>query len=179
MQTLAELLPEIVWGVQGLSGSDGSVVLRVPKGLRASLEVDPLLSSMSHRVRLTKDGPLENEFDPELGVLDEERREITVVWYRAPTVLASIKSGESSFPAGARVIFYRKDNGNTLELDVTSLSDGRTRSHRLLPDVEYSARAAAKGYEGPEVRFRLSEGELKELKLELKRAQDSKKDDAP
>ena len=29
MQTLAELLPEIVWGVQGLSGSDGSLVLRV------------------------------------------------------------------------------------------------------------------------------------------------------
>jgi hypothetical protein len=179
-QLLAETL-SLFWVVQALAGADGTLVLRAPRGVAGSLEIPPWLSTMSYRVRLSKDSPLEAafRFDGELGLLDEDRREITVVWYRSPTVFVRIRCDESKLPDDARVIFTRTENGSMDETDLTTLSDGRTRGDFLLPDVEYSARAEAEGYEGPEVKFRLPEGAVKELTVELKRVREAKKYDDP
>ena len=147
--------------------------------MRASLEVDPLLSSMSHRVKITQDGPLENEYDPELGVLDGERREITVVWYKAPTVVLRIKFDGDKLPDDMRIIIPRNVNGIVTEEATYELPDHRFRSQGLLPDLEYAARVAAEGHEGPEVKFNLPEGAVKELTLELRRAPEPKKEDDP
>ena len=170
---------DLVWAIRVSAGQDGTIVLRVPRGLEASLEFANVLSNASCRVRLDNDGPLENDFDPELGVLDGERREITVVWYKAPTVVARINFDGGKLPNDARVIIFRNANGIVAEEAIQKLPNGRFRSRRLLPDLEYSARAVAEGHEGPEVKFNLPEGGVKELTLELRRAPEPKKEDDP
>jgi hypothetical protein len=175
----AEPDPDLLWAVQGMAGPDGNANLRVPRGLQAVLDLANLPSNASFRVRLSRDGPLETEFDPEIGVLDKERREITVVWYRAPTLFARIKSDGDRLPDDARAIISRNANGAGSEEGIEKLPDGRFRSRQLLPDLEYSARAVAEGYEGPELKFTLPEGAVKEITLGLTRERESKKDDDP
>ena len=169
--------PDLVWSIQGPAGPDGTVKFRAPRKLDASLDFANLPSRASYRIKLTRDGPLEAEFDGELGVLDQDRRELVVVWYEAPVVVATIVTREGKLPENASVVI--SSNGNESEWGIEELPDGRFRSQRLLPDLEYSARAVAEGYEGPAVKFTLPEGAVKEMTLELTREPESKKEDDP
>ena len=128
---------DLVWMIRGPAGPDGTVELRAPRGLDASLDFANLPSCASYRIKLSRDGPLEAEFDSELGVLDQEPREITVVWYEAPTVVATLRTREGKLPENASVIIFT--NGNDTNGGIEKLPDGRFRSLRLLPDLEYSA----------------------------------------
>jgi hypothetical protein len=171
--------PDLVWSIQGLAGSDGTAKLRVLRGMAAALNFSNLLIDASFRVKLSPDGPLETDFDPELGLLDGEPREITVVWFRAPTVVARIRFDGGELPNDARVDILRNVIARDNQEEIEKLPDGRFRSRRLLPDHEYLARAVAEGCEGPEVKFTLPEGAIKEMTLELKRLPEPKQDEDP
>jgi len=54
--------------------------------------------------------------------------------------------------------------------------DGRFRSEQLLPDEEVTFTAAAAGYENASEKFKLPEGETKELVLTLKKAAEAKRE---
>ena len=168
---------DLVWMIQGPAGPDGTVEVRAPRGLDANLDFANLPSRASYRIKLTRDGPLEAEFDSELGVLDQDRREITVVWYEAPVVVATIGTREGKLPENASVVI--SSNGNESEWGIEKLPDGRFRSSGSCPIWNTAARAVAEGYEGPAVKFTLPEGTVKEMTLELKRESESKKEDDP
>lgn len=171
--------PDLVWAVQGMAGADGTLALRVPRGLQASFAVTPPPDRMAVMMRLSRDGPLEWTTHGDLGVVDGDRRDITLVWYRAPAILARIETSEGGPPGDARLVVSQRPNSKVSEVNFVRLPDGRFRVGPLRPGVAYWARAEAEGYEGSEVRISLPEAAVEEVTLELKRARELKKAEEP
>jgi hypothetical protein len=108
--------------------------------LQVSLNAYPYDEDVAYKTRLTPDGPLKHFGGGELGPIEDDRR-ITIVSYRAPTVLVNLKSEDGRVPddltvnAGFNV--NGGDNGNRL----IRQPDGRYRSGGLMPDHEYEISA--------------------------------------
>jgi hypothetical protein len=128
----------------------GRVVFRAPKGLvYASLNTFPADETIAYKTRPVEGGPLKSWGGGELGTLDTDREGIRIIAYRAPTVVASIKTeGGEPAPADATVhpVFLIK--GFSYGENVIRQEDGRFRTRSLMPEHEYEfeAWAWAKGY---------------------------------
>ena len=76
----------------------GRIVFLAPRGLRdASLYTVPFDDAIAYKTRLQPNGPLRFWGGSQLGMLDEDRQ-ITVVTYRAPAVIVTVKNEDGRVP---------------------------------------------------------------------------------
>jgi peroxiredoxin len=158
-----------IWGRQLLADAEGRIHFRVPKGLEnADLYTIPPDETIAYKTRVTVNGPLKFWGGARLGKIDADRT-ITVVSYRSPTVLVTVQMDQGEMPdvveVGARFNVRGGDFGERF----IRQSDGRYRSHSLMPDHEYEIAAWARGYAPNRVhRLTPKEGSFTELALILR-----------
>ena len=155
----------------------GHFVAKAPKGLKATLNIH---DNEHHalRSRVSKDTPLRNGHRVDLGVLDKDTAQITVVRYTAPILLvkavdeggkpiegfqAKIKYMPGRFSDGE----YIRDGKPAGDVGFECQNDGRWRTSQLLPDEEFTVTIEAQGYEPKAEKLKLPEGAVKELELRL------------
>jgi hypothetical protein len=162
---------EIQWSVQNRPDADGRIVFRVPEGLRdASLAAYPFDETIAYKTRLDEHGPLKYWGGGLLGTLDKGHK-ITIVSYRAPVVLVTVKTDDHLTPktkleVRASFVF----NLSSYSEGFIRQPDGRYRSQSLMPDHEYKIIAGSSDYVPRTVpRLRLSEGGFHELTVILRR----------
>ncbi len=130
------------WGVQDVPGPDGRIVFNVPTALQAALlQTHPFDEDVAYRTRLTPNGPLKHWGGGQLGPIEDDRR-ITIVCYRAPTVLViGLKSEDDRIPDDLTVNAGFNNNGGDYGNRLIRQPDGRYRSEGLMPDHEYEISA--------------------------------------
>jgi hypothetical protein len=168
------------WFSQGKPDADGKIVIHAPHGLeKARLD----LMTNEHgalRHRLSKDEPLSNQRDVDLGTLDHDIKGIEIIRYDAPIVLVKVATEEGQKPKGARVAAvyaegkgqYRSGlilkGGVRSDVSFEEQEDGRFRSEQLFPDEDVTLTATAEGYEPQSEKLTLPEAAIKEITLTLK-----------
>ena len=160
---------QLVWGRQLLADSDGTIRFRVPKGLQNSnLYTIPPDETIAYKTRMTENGPLKFWGGGQLGTIDADRT-ITIVSYKAPTVLATVQAEEGELPEDVEVSADFNVRGGDFGERFIRQSDGRYRSHSLMPDHEYEITAGSRGYVPNRVhRHILKEDSFTELALILR-----------
>ena len=113
----------------------------------------------SLRARVSKDAPLSDSSDVDLGRLDKDKTDIAVVRYVAPPLLVKAVDRDGKIVKG-----FRPTNNVSLERQ----DDGRWRSSQMLPDKEFTITVEAKGFEPKSEKVKLPEGAVKELEMKLK-----------
>jgi hypothetical protein len=159
----------LVWGRQLLADAEGRIRFRVPKGFQNSnLYTIPLDETIAYKTRLTENGPLKFWGGGQLGII-EANRTITIVSYRAPTVLATVQTDAEEMPDDVEVGARFNVKGGDFGERFIRQSDGRYRSHSLMPDHEYEFTVWAHGFAPNRVhRLTLKEGSFSELALILR-----------
>jgi hypothetical protein len=160
------------WSVQDKPDSEGHLLFLAPKGLReASLSALSFDETIAYKSRLEPDGPLRSGGGGELGVLEADRQ-VTVVCYRAPTVLVTVKVEEGQVPDDVQVNAGFTVNGGGQGGSLERQPDGRYRTRSLMPDHEYEI--SAWGTRGTYVptrihRINLPEGGSADLTLTVRK----------
>jgi len=159
----------IDWGVLDRPDAQGRIVFRAPEGLQdARIDAYPTDETIAYKTRLEENGPLKLWGGGGLGPLEADR-EVTIVSYRAPMVLVTVKTEDGGTPAkvkvGASFTFNLSSYGGSFNRQ----TDGRYRGS-LMPDHEYRIVAASNDYVPKTVpRLRLPEGGLTELSVILRK----------
>jgi hypothetical protein len=160
----------IDWSMQERPDADGRIVFRVPEGLQeSSLSAYAPDETIAYKTRLEEHGPLKFWGGGELGTLDADRR-ITIISYRAPTVLVSVRTDDDRIPQTELNV------GATFEFNLASFgsrfvrqADGRYRGG-VMPDQEFKVIAASRDYVPKTVpRLNLPEGGSAELTVVLRK----------
>ena len=126
--------------------AEGRIRFRVPKGLQNSnLYTIPPDETIAYKTRLTENGPLKFWGGGQLGIIDADRK-ITIVSYSSPTVLATVQTDEGEMPDDVEVSAGFNVRGGDFGERFIRQSDGRFRSHSLMPDHEYEISAGSPGY---------------------------------
>jgi hypothetical protein len=162
----------IDWGVQAVPDSEGKVVFHAPKGLRiARLETFPLDDGTSIKTRLREGAELKFWGGGRLGDLVEDVPGVTFVYYRAPTVIATVEAEEGELPENLQVgESFIGPNGGSFGGRFERQADGRYRSRSLMPDHVYDITAGAPGWLWTKVGdVSLPEGGYKEVSLFLRK----------
>ena len=162
----------LAWGVQEQPDGEGRIVFQAPAGLRNATLFTPAVDEVSaYKHRLTPDGPALPGPAARLGVLEGDRV-LTMIAYRAPTILVTVKTEDGVVPAdlsvNARYRLGRTNYGNLF----SRRPDGRYRSISLMPEHEYQVTVRDPGgaYESaPSQRVRLPEGGSAELSFLLRK----------
>ena len=133
------------WGMQEQPDADGRIVFRAPPGLRNASAYAPAPDEATvYKHRLDPVGPPPPGPAVRLGVLEGDRQ-VTMIAYRAPTVLVSVKTEDGAVPAdltvNARYHIGRQNYGNLF----VRQPDGRYRSRSLMPDHEYEISVGDRG----------------------------------
>ena len=93
----------IDWGVQDRPDAQGRIVFLAPMGLQqAHLSTFPFEETVAYKTRLEENGPLKYWGGGQLGMLDRDRK-ITVISYRAPTVLVTVRTDEGPVPKDVQI----------------------------------------------------------------------------
>jgi hypothetical protein len=162
----------IDWAVQDRPDENGRIVFRAPEGLReADLSTYPSDETVAYKTRLEENGPLKYWGGGQLGTLDRDRK-ITVVSYRAPTVIATVRTEDGTVLHDLEVNAGFNRRGGDYGSRFIQQADGRYRSQRLMPDHEYEITAWDRGraYVPRELhRVNLPEGGSAELTLVLRK----------
>ncbi len=160
------------WAMQDRPEANGRIVFRAPRGLRdAELSTFPFDETIAYKTRLEENGPLKYWGGGSLGMLDRDRT-ITVVSYRAPTVIATIRTEDGAAPKDLQVNAGFNRRGGDYGSRFIQQADGRYRSQSLMPDHEYEITAWDRegGYVPRKVhRVNLPEGGSAELTLVLRK----------
>jgi hypothetical protein len=162
----------IDWAMQDRPDENGRIVFRAPKGLReSSLDTFPFDETVAYKTRLEENGPLKYWGGGQLGMLDRDRK-ITVVSYRAPTVIATVRTEDGTVLHDPQVNAGFNRRGGDYGSRFIQQADGRYRSQSLMPDHEYEITAWDR--EGAYVprelhRINLPEGGSTELTLVLRK----------
>ena len=162
----------IDWGVQAVPDSEGKVVFHAPKGLRiARLDTFPLDDGKSIKTRLREGAELKFWGGGRLGDLVEDVPGVTFVYYRAPTVIATVEAEEGELPENLQVgESFIGPNGGSFGGSFERQADGRYRSRSLMPDHVYDITAGAPGWLWTKVgEVSLPEGGYKEVSLFLRK----------
>jgi hypothetical protein len=129
------------WSISDQPGADGRIVLLAPKGLReATLNTYPFDETIAYKTRLEPNGPLKCWGGRWLGTLNEHRQ-ITVVAYRAPAVIVTVKTQDGRVLDDLQVRASFTSNGGGYSESFARQPDGRYRGLSLMPDHEYEIRA--------------------------------------
>jgi hypothetical protein len=164
---------EMVWSALGRPDGEGRIIFRAPQGLAsANVIAWPDEESVAYKYRLEPNGPLQVTFSGALGVLEDDRS-LTVITYRAPTVLLDVKTEDGQVLKGLSISWlFRIDGDYYGGDDFVRRTDGRYRSRSLMPDHEYEIRVRdrARAYVPRQVpRVNLPEGKTVELTLVLRK----------
>ncbi len=162
----------IDWAMQDRPDENGRIVFRAPKELReASLSTFPSDETVAYKTRLEENGPLKYWGGGQLGMLEEDRK-ITVVSYRAPTVIATVRTEDGTVLRDLQVNAGFNRRGGDYGSRFIQQPDGRYRSQSLMPDHEYEITAWDRegGYVPRKLqRINLPEGGSAELTLVLRK----------
>jgi hypothetical protein len=125
------------WGVQDQSDDDGRVVFFAPQGLHdASVGVLPEEEATAFKHRIDPNGPILPVPPAHLGVVEGDRQ-LTIIAYRAPTVLVSVKTEDGAVPEELSVMAGYAIGPQNYGSQFVRQPDGRYRSQSLMPDHEY------------------------------------------
>ena len=162
----------IDWAMQDRPDENGRIVFRAPEGLReANLSTFPSDETVAYKTRLEENGPLKYWGGGQLGTLDRDRK-ITVVSYRAPTVIATVRTEDGTVLHDLEVNAGFNRRGGDYGSRFIQQADGRYRSQSLMPDHEYEITAWVRGggYVPRKLhRINLPEGGSAELTLVLRK----------
>ena len=160
------------WSISDQPRADGRMHFLAPKGLReVSLYTSPFDDTIAYKTRLQPNGPLRFWGGGQLGVLDEDRQ-ITVVAYRSPTVIVTVKIEEGRVPDDLEVGANFTSNGGSYGDSFARQPDGRYRGRGLMPDHEYEIRAWSRKREYVQKgfpRLNLPEGGSTQLTIVLRK----------
>jgi hypothetical protein len=173
-------------GTHGFSVSEGGngkgrAVLRAPKGLERATVSAPIDEHTAFRCRRSKDAPLGNNFQLELGTLTGDLRQIAIVCYRAPVLVVRASAADGRpIPDFNPRVDYPPDKAALPNIRFSvdqqghvafrKQDDGRWRSRfGLLPDESFTLSIKAPGYQPRSATFSLPEGAVKELDVKLKK----------
>ena len=160
---------------------NGKIVAKAPKGLKAA-RLD--LTTNEHsalRWRKSKDAPLSNSRQAELGTVDADIRGIEIIRYEAPIVLVKAVAEDGSpvknfkvtadypLPKDKTTGFKFIVDGLNSDVTFEKQEDGRRRSEQLLPDEEFTLTVHADGFKPKSEKLNLPEGAVKELEVKLKK----------
>ena len=169
------------YSTSGPTDSSGKTIVLVPKGLRdatlglSASELDVL------RWRKAKDAPLSALRTVALGTLDDDVRGITVIRYRAPTIVVKAVAADGTpirnfkpkavYPDG--IVTERTPGAQWVtgvegDVFLVPQPDGRWHSEGLLPDQEFTLTLEAPGYQATSQDLKVAEGAMKELEVKLK-----------
>ncbi|HBO46360.1 MAG TPA: hypothetical protein DD670_21020 [Planctomycetaceae bacterium] len=182
--------PPTFWSSNTQIDNRGRFTAKAPKGLHIRLS---LIDNEHHalRARVSKNAPLTNGRDVDLGVLDEDATDVTIVRYVAPILLAKAVDEEGKTIHGFEpAIKYLPDrfhegeyvrNGRSVgHVNFERQNDGRWRTSQLLPDEEFTLTVEAPDHEPRSEKMSLAEGETKEITWRLKKLPaDGPKDSRP
>jgi hypothetical protein len=126
------------WNVQDQSDDDGRIVFHVPQGLHHAF-VTVLLEdhATAFKRRIDPKGPILPIPPLRLDVVDGERQ-LTIIAFRAPTVLVSVKTEDGAFPEQLGVTAQYTVGSQLYGSLFVRQPDGRFRSQSLMPDHEYA-----------------------------------------
>jgi hypothetical protein len=162
----------IDWAMQDRPDDKGRIVVRAPKELReVDLSTFPFDETVAYKTRLEENGPLKYWGGGQLGMLDRDRK-ITVVSYRAPTVIATVRTEDGTLLHDPEVNAGFNRRGGDYGSRFIQQADGRYRSQSLMPDHEYEITAWDRGgaYVPRELhRINLPEGGSADLTLVLRK----------
>jgi Zn-dependent protease with chaperone function/protocatechuate 3,4-dioxygenase beta subunit len=160
---------------------NGKIVAKAPKGLKAA-RLD--LTTNEHsalRWRKSKDAPLSNSRQAELGTVDADIRGIEIIRYEAPIVLVKAVAEDGSpvknfkvtadypLPKDKTTGFKFIVDGLNSDVTFEKQEDGRRRSEQLLPDEEFTLTVHADGFKPKSQKLKLPEGAVKELEVKLEK----------
>jgi hypothetical protein len=128
------------WGFQEQPDNDGRVVFYAPQGLkRAFVTVLHEEEATAFKHRIDPNGPILPVPPVRLGVV-EGNRQLTIIAYRAPTALVSVRTEDGAVPEELSVIARYTIEAQGYVNEFVRQPDGRYRSHSLKPDLEYAIR---------------------------------------
>ena len=130
------------WDVQDRPDDEGRIVFHVARGLRdATIYTPPADDATAFKHQIDPDGPILPGPPASLGILEGDRR-MTMIEYRAPTVIVAVKTEDGGVPTDLSVIarhrIGRQSYGNLFVRRRT----GRYRSQSLMPEHEYEISVA-------------------------------------
>jgi hypothetical protein len=139
------------WGAQDQPDDDGRVVIYAPQGLKhAGVTVLPEEEATAFKYRIDPNGPILPVPPAHLDVVEGDRQ-LTIIAYRAPTVVVSVKTEDGAVPEELSVIARYTIEAQGYVSQFVRQADGRYRSHSLMPDHEYAIR-----FQGPREVYELS-----------------------
>jgi hypothetical protein len=167
------------WHAQAHPSAEGEFSVKVPHGMEKTQLDISTNEHASMRRRVGKDDKLIPDRHLMLGTLDHDVKDLEIVRYDAPIVIAKVanKDGqpikdlvlsgeyaEEKAEAGMRMILK---NGIHSDVHFEKQDDGRYRTTQLTPDREVKITAHADGFK-PETRaFKLPEGKTEEVTFVL------------
>jgi len=151
------------WGMLDRPDALGQIVFQAPEGLQdARLETYPPNETIAYKTRLEENGTLKFWGGGWLGAVEGDRL-VTIVSYRAATVLVTVKTDDGKMPAKLNVRASFTINLGSYGERFQQQTDGRYRGG-LMPDHEYRIVVDSEDYVPKTVpRLKLSEGRLTEL----------------
>jgi len=158
------------WSVVGRADAQGRIVFQAPEGLQeARVDASPIDDTIAYKTRIRENGPLVPFGGGGwLEALDADR-EITIVSYRAATVLVTVKTEDGGTPAKVSVYANFTVNMGSFGETFTLQTDGRYRTS-LMPDHEYRIGASSDDYVPKSVHHvKLPEGSITELTVILRK----------
>jgi RNA polymerase sigma factor (sigma-70 family) len=158
------------WGARSAPDSEGRVILRAPRGLSETYLYTTLPDpTISVRIQLSKNDAPRIGGRGLLGALNEDRRDVTLTYYKSPIVLISVKSARGELLSDAEVRGRWTTNGETQGVTLLRLPDGRFRTSGMPPDQACMFMGYAEGYESNEASIKLPEKAVEDITLELKK----------
>ena len=126
------------WVVQYQPDDDGRIVVYAPQGLKhAGVALLPEEEATAFKHRIDPNGPILPMPPAQLGVVEGDRQ-LTIIAYRAPTVLVSVKTEDGAVPEELSVMARYTIEAQSYVSQFVRQPDGRYRSQSLMPDHEYA-----------------------------------------
>lgn len=157
--------------------SEGKIVGRLPKGLERARLNATTNEHGSLRVRLKKDGPLLNNRNLKLGVIEDDITGVEIIRYKAPVVQIKAVDEQGQQISDSKIAgVYETDDelmhpvdGLPTHIFFEKQTDGRFRTSQMLPDTQITFTVKADGYQDASETISLPEGEEKEIILVMKK----------
>lgn len=170
------------WFANTQIDKQGRFTAKAPKGLRIRLT---LHDNEHHalRTRVAEGAPLTNDRDVDLGKLEEDAADITIVRYVAPILLVKAVDQKGKTIAGFQPKIkylpgryhegeYVRDGRSAGDVNFERQTNGQWRTSQLLPDEEFVLTVEAPGYRSRFETMSVPEGVTKEVTWRLKKKSD-------
>ncbi|HKB40224.1 MAG TPA: M56 family metallopeptidase [Gemmataceae bacterium] len=170
------------WWTEGKQDADGKVTAKVPHGLE---QTRLNLSTNEHGVlrhRKTKNEPLSNNREIDLGTVNADVKGIEIIRYTAPIAVVKVVARDGGKLKGVAVTATYPEGrgdprrkaivggGRQSDLHFEKQEDGRFRTSQMHPDEDVTITAYADGYESGSEKVKLAEGMQKEIVITLEKS---------